>query len=212
MVTTESGDVTKQGFCKILWRKLRLREGLLLCVGGSGVGLGAYSRLGAYSNKYGIQLERRALLALYWTAGTDLVVLTFQLLLDCNFFFFLVFFLLFFLCHFLLYFLDLFFDSLPSLTHLPPPPPRPLCSRQEGTTILFCSRSFIRLFRVLGLRKIVVWNCTDWRFGVMETLAVIMNCRWQVKRLKVYSFNSVWKENIVFSARKKNNNKNRETK
>ena len=115
--------------------------------------MGANSRLGAYSNKYGIQLERRALLALYWTAGTDLVVLTFQLLLDCNFFFFLVFFLLFFLCHFLLYFLDLFFDSLPSLTHLPPPPPRPLCSRQEGTTILFCSRSFIRLFRVLGLRK-----------------------------------------------------------
>ena len=32
-----------------------------------------------------IQLERRALLALcYWSAGTDLVVLTFQLLLDCE--------------------------------------------------------------------------------------------------------------------------------
>ena len=43
MVITKREDVTKQGFCKILWRKLRLREGLLLCliwvcVGGSGVG------------------------------------------------------------------------------------------------------------------------------------------------------------------------------
>ena len=152
MVITKSGDVTKKGFCKMFWRKPCLLEGLLfsliwVCVGGSGVGLraysrlGAHSRLGAYSNKYGIQLERRALLALcYWSAGTDLVVITFQLLLDYEFFFFLVFFLLFFLCHFLLYFWDLFFDPLPSLTHLPPPPPRPLCSRQEGTTTLFCSR------------------------------------------------------------------------
>ena len=168
MVITKSGDVTKEGFCKMIWRKPCLLEGLLLsviwvCVGGSGVGLGAYSRLGAYSNKYGIQLERRALLALcYWSAGTDLVVLTFQLLLDCDFFFFLVFFLLLFLCYFLLYFLDLFFDSLPSFTHLPPPPPHPFCSRQEGTTILFCSRSFLRLFRVLGLRKIVVWKTLRW--------------------------------------------------
>ena len=67
-----------------------------------------------------------------------------------NFFFFLVFFLLFFLCHFLLYFLDLFFDSLPSLTHLSPSPPRPLCSRQEGTTFFFCTRPLPRLFRLLG--------------------------------------------------------------
>ena len=49
MVATKSEEVTKQGFCKIL----RLREGLLLsfigvCVGESGVGVGAYSRLGAY--------------------------------------------------------------------------------------------------------------------------------------------------------------------
>ena len=47
MATTKSKDVTKQGFCKILWWKLCLREGLLLsligvCVEGSGVGLGAY--------------------------------------------------------------------------------------------------------------------------------------------------------------------------
>ena len=80
MVLTKSEDVAKQGFCKILWRKLRLREGLLLSligviVGGSGVGwalirgwalinffclkhgrlveVGANSRLGAYSNKCG---------------------------------------------------------------------------------------------------------------------------------------------------------------
>ena len=55
MVATKSKDATKQGFCKILSRKLRLREGLLLhvsligvCVGGSGVGMGAYLRLDAY--------------------------------------------------------------------------------------------------------------------------------------------------------------------
>ena len=52
--------------------------------------MGANLRLGAYSNKYGIQFERRALLALcYLSAGTDLVVLTVQLLLDCEIFFFL---------------------------------------------------------------------------------------------------------------------------
>ena len=52
-----------------------------------------------------IQLERRALLALcYLSAETDLVVLTFQLLLDCETvtFFFLFFFLrLFFLSYFI---------------------------------------------------------------------------------------------------------------
>ena len=75
-----------------------------------------------------IQLERRALLALcYRSAGTDLVVITFQLLLDCEtvffffFFYFLVFFLSFFLCQFLSYFLDVFFTSLPSLTQSPTP-------------------------------------------------------------------------------------------
>ena len=62
---TKREDVTKQGFCKILWRKLRLPGSLLLvprailwlllvliqCLGsarGKGVGVGAYSRLGAY--------------------------------------------------------------------------------------------------------------------------------------------------------------------
>ena len=71
-----------------------------------------------------IQLERRALLALcYLSAETDLVVLTFQLLLDCETvtFFFLFFFpFVYFFYRILLclsYFLDVFFDSLPSLTH-----------------------------------------------------------------------------------------------
>ena len=84
MVLTKSEDARKQGFCKVLWRKLRLRVGLLLSlIGvfevGSGVGwalirgwalikcfclqdgrlseVGANSRLGAYSNKYGIWLK-----------------------------------------------------------------------------------------------------------------------------------------------------------
>ena len=62
MVITKLEDVTKQGFCKNLSRKLRLRGSLLSVrnqfffgweVKWGGVGLGAYSRLGAYSNKYG---------------------------------------------------------------------------------------------------------------------------------------------------------------
>ena len=64
MVITKREDVTKQGFCKTLRRKLRLRASLLLVVipfwGGGRlfqfewewewgwVGVGAYSRLGAY--------------------------------------------------------------------------------------------------------------------------------------------------------------------
>ena len=57
MVITKLEDVTKQAFCKILCRKLRLRGSLLSVtystffgweVKGGGVGVGAYSRLGAY--------------------------------------------------------------------------------------------------------------------------------------------------------------------
>ena len=43
MLITKSEGVTKQGFCKVLWRKLRLREGLLLSLIGvlwEGVGWG----------------------------------------------------------------------------------------------------------------------------------------------------------------------------
>ena len=68
MVITKREDVTKQGFCKTLWRKLRLRGSLKLVLipfwgGGSGKGVGAYLSLsgsgrevGAYSNKYGISI------------------------------------------------------------------------------------------------------------------------------------------------------------
>ena len=73
MVITKREGVTKQGFCKILWRKLHLRGSLLLGLilffffGWEGWALinffclyyrrlfevGANSMLGAYSNKYG---------------------------------------------------------------------------------------------------------------------------------------------------------------
>ena len=50
MVITKREDVTMQCFCKTLWRKLRLRESLLLvlipfCGGGRGKGVGAYLSL-----------------------------------------------------------------------------------------------------------------------------------------------------------------------
>ena len=63
MLITKREEVTKQGFCKILWRKLRPLGSLLLEFihssgwgGGErlfeidweGEGVGAYSRLGAY--------------------------------------------------------------------------------------------------------------------------------------------------------------------
>ena len=67
MVIIKREDVTKQGFCKILLRKLRLRASKVFWVGGTrkgggrlfefefefegeggGLGMDAYSRLGAY--------------------------------------------------------------------------------------------------------------------------------------------------------------------
>ena len=63
MLITKREEVTKQGFGKILWRKLRPRESLLLEFipssgwgggerlfefDGEDEGVGAYSRLGAY--------------------------------------------------------------------------------------------------------------------------------------------------------------------
>ena len=145
-----------------------------------------------------IQFERRALLALcYWSPGTDLSVLTFHLLLDCEI-------VIFFFLFFVLLFLDVFFASLPSFTHPCRSPP------SRGNAHLFCFRPFVRLFvRSWLTRKVraVLWSeriCTDLHFSVpgMETLAVILNYRWQVKRLKV-PFNSVWRENFFFSAKKK---------
>ena len=184
---------------------------------------GLTTRIPSFPSFYGIhiQRERRALLALcYLSVGTDLVIPTFQLLLDCEtvIFFFLVFFLLFFLCQFLSYFFGRIFSfssRSPSLRF--PPPPPPLLQTRENDH-LFRYRPFVPLFAPSWLTqkvRAVLWSkrlCTDWRFIVAETLAVILNCRWQVKGLKV-PFNSVWKESIVFSAKKNNNNnKNRETK
>ena len=63
MLMTKREEVTKQGFCKIFWRKLRPLGSLLLefihssgCGGGERLfefdweeeGVGAYPRLGAY--------------------------------------------------------------------------------------------------------------------------------------------------------------------
>ena len=111
---------------------------------------------------------------------------------------------------FLSYFLDVFFDSLPSLTHSHTPPPPPpaaphLLQTRENDRFVPLQTICSNIPRSWLKQKVraALWSerlCTDWRFSVMETLAVILNCRWQVKRLKV-PFNSVWKENIVFSAK-----------
>ena len=81
MVITKRDYATKQGFCKILWRKLRLRGSLLLVLiqffgewkgKWGGVVVGAYwvfefewegggFEVGAYSNKYGKNLSRQFL-------------------------------------------------------------------------------------------------------------------------------------------------------
>ena len=84
MLIKKREEVTKQGFCKILWRKLPPRWSLLLVLiqfqfqshchsrrrwrwgGGrllsfSAFRMGANSRLGAYSNKYGNYIMFRAL-------------------------------------------------------------------------------------------------------------------------------------------------------
>ena len=135
-----------------------------------------------------------------------MVVLTFQLLLDCEtvIFFFLVFILLFFLCQFLSYFLDVFFASLPSLTQSSHPPPSApdKGERPFAPDPSFDYSAFLAYAKSTGC---FVFDrlCTVRRFSVMETLTVILNCRQEVKRLKVTpAFNSVWKENIVFSAKK----------
>ena len=83
MLIRKREDVTKPGFCKILWRKLRLRRSLLLVLiqfflaeagrvgrgnGWCGSGLlfefeweGGGLGVGAYSNKYGKNLSRQFL-------------------------------------------------------------------------------------------------------------------------------------------------------
>ena len=132
-----------------------------------------------------------------------MVTLTFQLLLtrllNCQFFSFLfcfVFLILFFLSV-SIEFLDVFFVSLASFSHPPPP-----CSRQEGhATICFAPDHSFDYSCVLGLRKKYGLFCGLKDFALidvsvpgMETLAVILI------ELQIVPFNSVWKENMVFSA------------
>ena len=147
-----------------------------------------------------IQLERRALLALgYWSAGTDLVVLTFQLLLirRLTVLFFLSLSFSFF------YFVSVSFYRifLYALFCFPPPPPTTFSApdkRERPFVFLQTIRSTIPCSWLTQKVRAVLWSeslCTDWRFSVMETLAVILNCH------------SVWKENIVFLSKKTQTNK-----
>ena len=97
---------------------------------------------------------------------------------NCHSFSFLVFFLLFFLFQFLSYFSDVFFTSFLSLTHSPPNL-HLLHTRGNGHFVLLQTIRFTipRSWLTQKVRA-AVWSerlCTDWRFSVMETLAVILN-------------------------------------
>ena len=126
-------------------------------------------------------------------------------------------------CHFLSFFYFFFVSfyrifstyfsllSPVSLTLFPLAPDK----RERPFVLLQTIRSTIRAFLAYAKVPAVLCSeklCTDWPFSVIETLAVILNCRWQVKRLKV-PFNGVWKENIVFSKKKtKQTNKQKQTR
>ena len=117
-----------------------------------------------------IQLERRALLALcYWSAGTDLVVLTFQLLLirlqNCHFFLFC--FVLFcfnfiFSLSVSIEFLEVLFVSLPSFTHSLPPAPDKRVT--QPFVLLQAIRSTVRAFLAYAKSTgcFVVWKTLHW--------------------------------------------------
>ena len=160
-----------------------------------------------------IQLERPALLALcYWSAGTDLVVLTFQLLLirrrNYLIFSFLFSFFYFFFVSFYRIFLDVFFASLPSLTHSPPSPANPSMLQTRGNDHSFCFRPFVRLFSVLGLHK---------KYGLFYGLKVFalidVLVSWMTGLRTERSFQQrLEREHRLFHKRKINNNKNEETK
>ena len=114
-----------------------------------------------------------------------------------------------FLCQFLSYFLDVFFAFLPSLTQSSHP--RPLLQTRGNDHLLQTLRSTIPRSWLTQKVRAVLWSerlCTDLRFSVMETVAVILSCRCQVKD---WQFN-IWKENIVFSPQKKEIEKNKKWK
>ena len=81
-------------------------------------------------------------------------------------------------------FIRTYFSLLPSvsLTLPPPPPPSLAPDKRERPFVLLQTICSLDYSRVLGLQKVraVLWSerlCTDWRSSVMETLAVILDCR-----------------------------------
>ena len=85
MLITKREEVTKQGSCKILWRKLRLQGSLLLefihssgWVGGEGLFEFDWKEVGvgAYSNKYGMRFSLAFLLGNVQQADVFLIAIT----------------------------------------------------------------------------------------------------------------------------------------
>ena len=129
-----------------------------------------------------IQLERWALLApCYWSAGTDLVVITFQLPLirrhNCLFFSFSFSFFYFFFVSFYRIF-QTYFSLLSPVSLALPLPPTLLCSRQEGTTIRFVSDHSLdySVFLAYTSQEVrpVLWSeslCTEVRYSKVKKSA-----------------------------------------
>ena len=111
-------------------------------------------------------LRDEALRTSAWEAstGTDLVVLTFQLLLDCETVIFFLFCFLSFLFSFsvLSYFSDVFFASLLSLTHSTPTSPTPYAPHKRGRPFCFAPDHSFDYSAFLAYAKstgcFVVWN------------------------------------------------------
>ena len=123
---------------------------------------------------------------------------------NCHFFAFFCFFFVIFYRIFKTYFRFSPQSHLPSLPLL----------QTRANDQLFFSGQFVRPFARSWLTqnvRAVLWSerlCTDLRFSVMETVAVILSCRCQVKDWQF----SVWKENIVFPPPKKEIEKNKKWK